>query len=136
MLALLGGGGLAVAHDRGTLRAYRSVDPKQRGDHLRELAAVHRLAGTALGASVVTGTVLFFINVERYIGSAVFWLKMALVVGLAANAVVMQLAERDLREGNSEGASGGWDRLRGTALASTTLWIAVVVAGVTVGRLH
>lgn len=132
VLALLGGGGLAVAHDRGTLRAAES-DAAVRRHQLGELGAAHPLVATALGTSLASGVVLFFLHAERYLTSGVFWVKMALVTGLAVNAVVMALAERDLREGDSV-AAAGWRRLCGTARTSTVLWILVVVCGVVVGQ--
>jgi len=133
VLALLVGGGLGLAHDRGTLRAERG-GAALATHHLGELHAVHRVVGGALATSLASGAVLFFLHAERYVTSAVFWIKMALVVGLAANAMVMQIAERDIAEGESAAATG-WTRLRGTARASTTLWILVALAGVAVGRM-
>lgn len=128
MLALLGGGGLAIAFDRATLR----TRPADGADHLRELRAVHRVVGTALGVSLLTGTLLFFLHTERYVTSAIFWGKMALLVGLAGNALVMQIAERDIREEASPVRA--WQRLRATARTSTTLWILIAVGGVVLGQ--
>src|SRR5690242_14626162 len=56
--SLLLAGGIAVASDRGTLRALR-LAAAERGRHLEELAGVHRLVVTGLALSVVTGLLLF-----------------------------------------------------------------------------
>ncbi|GAC1305891.1 MAG: hypothetical protein NVSMB19_17680 [Vulcanimicrobiaceae bacterium] len=94
---------------------------------------MHRIVGSALAISVASGAVLFALHLERYVTSAVFWIKMGLVIGLAANALVAQLAERDLREGDAD-AAAGWRRLRATARASTALWVLVALAGVVIGQ--
>jgi uncharacterized membrane protein len=133
VLALVAGGGLALAHDRGTLRAARA-DDAERARHLAELAAVHPLVIGALGVSVASGLVLFVLDVERYVTSGLFWIKMALLVGLIGNAIAMQVAERGLREDGA--TTAGWTRLRGTALASTVLWALVAAAGTAVGQLR
>ncbi|GAC1308181.1 MAG: hypothetical protein NVS2B3_07290 [Vulcanimicrobiaceae bacterium] len=142
VVALVVGGGLALAADRTTLHAARpSSDPDQttgrRGAALLELAAVHRIVGAALGASLITGTALFFLHSERYVTSATFWIKMALVVGLAANALVMQLAERRIREPSDDAApAAGWRALAATARTSSALWLAVAIAGTILGQLR
>ena len=55
---------------------------------------------------------------------------MAMVAALLANGAVMTRLERTL------GAPGGehsdqWGRLRGIAITSLTLWLAITLAGVT-----
>src|SRR5215468_1051986 len=81
---LLMGGGLAIAADRGTLRAVR-LAAHERSGHLRDLADVHRWVLTGLAAVVVSGLALLTADIETFFGSWVYWVKMALVVVLLAN---------------------------------------------------
>ena len=126
--SLLMAGGLAVATDRATLRALR-LAAAERGRHLEELAGVHRLVVGGLGLSVITGALLFASDVETFVGSWIFWLKMALICVLLANGYVMTRAEGALRADASEAALA-WVRLRRSALVSVGLWYVITLAGV------
>src|SRR5690348_17430430 len=75
--SLLMAGGLAVATDRATLRALR-LAANERGRHLDDLSGVHRLVVGGLALSLATGLLLFASDVETFVGSWVFWLKMAM----------------------------------------------------------
>jgi uncharacterized membrane protein len=126
--SLLMAGGLAVATDRATLRALR-LAAAERGRHLEELAGVHRLVVGGLSLSVITGVLLFASDVETFVGSWIFWLKMALICVLLANGYVMTRAEGALRADADESAPS-WTRLRRSALVSVGLWYAITLAGV------
>ena len=126
--SLLMAGGLAVATDRATLRALK-LAAEERGRHLVELAGVHRLVVTGLSLSVITGLLLFASDVETFVGSWIFWLKMTLIVVLLSNGYAMTRAERSLQE-DATASSPAWGRLRRTALASVALWYAIALAGV------
>lgn len=132
--ALLFGGGFAVATDRLTRDAAKSTDADVRTSHLAALARVHPIVTRALWASLASGGVLFALHVERYVTSGIFWSKMALLVALLVTGLAMRVGERDVREAEeseSRGALEGiWQRLRGAAVASTTLWSLVAIAGV------
>lgn len=126
--SLLLAGGLAVATDRGTLRALR-LAAAERGRHLAELAGVHRLVVAGLALSVITGLLLFASDVDTFIVSWIFWLKMGMVLLLLANGLMMTTAERSLaRDANA--MSPAWMRLRRAAIASMVLWYAIALAGV------
>jgi len=142
VVALVVGGGFALARDRVTLAA-RHRPEGGRLSRLSELGATHRTVGTALAISVATGATLFFFHAERYLLSGIFWVKMALVVALAGNALVMQVAERNVREAGATTASpqstahaSAWRQVVATAQVSSVLWILVAIAGTIVGEIR
>ncbi|HXI20028.1 MAG TPA: hypothetical protein VNH46_03035 [Gemmatimonadales bacterium] len=120
-------GGLALAADRGTLRAARGEVSEQRRQ-LRELATVHPVVVGALAVTAVTGLLMFAADLENLAVSGVFWIKMGLVALLLANGWLMLRTERRLGAGQpSDGRD--WGRLRVASLASLALWFAVMLAG-------
>src|SRR5512144_2374804 len=106
---LLFAGGLAIATDRGSLRAMRAA-AASRTTHLEELRAVHRWVLTGLAVVVVSGFLLLTADLEAFFGSWVYWLKMGLVILLLANGWRMTRVEQQLRADSSE-ASPAWERL-------------------------
>lgn len=127
--ALVAGGGVAIATDRSTLRALRA-DAPARGSHLEELSVVHRWVITGLLLATFSGLLLFAADVETFWGSWIFWGKMALIVALLFNGLVMTRAESALRDAASPDDEAHWSRLRLTALTSLTLWLIITLAGV------
>jgi hypothetical protein len=122
------GGGLAIASDRGTLRALR-ISINDRTHHTNELAAVHRWVLTGLVLVVISGLALLAADIETFWGSWIYWTKMALFVLLLVNGLVMTRAEGALRQNPAE-SSPAWGRLRRTAISSLTLWFAITILGV------
>jgi hypothetical protein len=127
--ALLFAGGLGIAMDRATLRAFRGAEA-DRTRQLTELDAVHPLVVGGLVLSVVSGVLFLCADVETFMGSWVWWTKFTLVVLLLANGGLMVLAERSLRR-SDPAATPGWTTLRRHAVASLILWFSVALAGVT-----
>jgi hypothetical protein len=130
LVAMLFGGGFAVAADRSTLRALRR-DPSERSRALEELHAVHRPVLYALAALFVSGVALAAADVETFATSPIFMLKLALVALLLSNGAVLQRTERSLRQQTAHPLREVrlWRRLRATTYLSLLFWTSAVVAG-------
>lgn len=126
-------GGLAIAADRGTLRAMR-IAAADRSHYTRELGAVHRWVLTGLTIVVVSGLALLASDIESFFGSWIFWTKMGLVVLLLFNGLRMTRVEAALRRDASD-ASPHWSQLRRTAMTSLVLWFVIAAFGVSLVNL-
>ena len=134
LVALLFGGGLAVAADRATLRVGRNgvVDGAVQ---LAELRAVHRPVLIALVALFASGILLTAADLETFLSAPVFWVKLALVTLLLANGLVLERTESRLRQLSARSTvpvtrvQSLWRRLRVSAVCSLLLWTATLVAG-------
>lgn len=122
------GGGLAIALDRSTLRV-RHDQPGARARHLSELGAGHGVVLGALSLSLLSGIALLAADLETYLDSPIFWIKMGLIVLLLANGAVMTRTERILRVAGTN-ADAQWRRLRAIAFTSLALWLTITLAGV------
>lgn len=95
---------------------------------LSTIAAVHRPVVIGLVVVTLSGVLLFAADVDTFAGSVTFWVKMALIVALTANGLLMQRAERRRdRDGDDAPA---WRQLRLTSIASRSLWLLTTLAGV------
>ena len=121
-------GGLAIAADRGTLRALR-IPADERPHHLRELGTVHRLVISGLTIVLLSGAALLAADIENFFGSGIFWTKMVFVVALLANGLFMTRTEAALQRDAGENAPA-WRSLHRIAIASLTLWFLIVALGV------
>ena len=74
------------------------------------------------------GFLLLLSDVDVFLGSAWFWVKLGIVGLLLANGFVMTRTERALANGGDEGVL--WGRLRTISVLSLTLWIATTLVGV------
>jgi hypothetical protein len=130
LVGLLFGGGLAVAADRSTLRALRRA-PSDRAAALAELHAVHRPVLVALAVLFASGVALAAADIETFLSSPVFYLKLVVVALLLANGAVLERTERALRRGaaGADAQSRLWRRLKATTFLSLILWTCTVVAG-------
>jgi len=122
------GGGLAIALDRAALRLSPD-DAAARQRHLAELGSVHGIVLASLSLSLLSGVAMLASDLDTFLPSWVFWLKMALIVALLANGAVMTRLERALAEPGG-GTADQWGRLRGIAITSLVLWLAITLAGV------
>jgi uncharacterized membrane-anchored protein len=128
LVGLLFGGGLAVAADRSTLRAYRR-HPSERASALAELHAVHRPVLIALAVLFASGVALATADIETFLSSPVFYLKLVIVALLLANGAVLERTERALRRGAADAETRLWRRLKATTCLSLFLWTCTVLAG-------
>jgi hypothetical protein len=124
---LLLAGGAALTADRATIRVARS-SADDRARHLGDLARTHAVVLSGLALSFASGVLLFLSDVDEFLGSPVFWVKLGLIGLLLLNGFVMTLTERALSTGGNESAL--WARLRTISVLSLILWIATTLAGV------
>ena len=82
----------------------------------------------ALGTLFISGLALATADVKTFAHSPVFLLKMTLVTLLLINGTFLVRTERSLRQNPTESC---WRRLHHVSWISLTLWMCVVVAGVT-----
>jgi hypothetical protein len=121
---LIGGGGCAIAADRATLAAAR-LDGEARQFQLGSLRNTHRVVLFGLALVIVSGCALFAADVDTFLHSRLFWLKMSLVALLFINGGVLVEAERRAQQGYER----AWTALRVTAISSLVLWFLTTLAG-------
>lgn len=118
------GGGLAIALDRTTLRLQDDVAARAR--HLHEIALAHKSVVAALAISLLSGLAMMAADLDTFLGSWIFWVKMGLIAALLVNGALMTGSERRIRNG----AMDQWGRLRVLAFTSLFLWLVITFAGV------
>lgn len=119
---LVAGGGCAIAADLATLTA---ASPAARTTQLELLRRTHRLVVSGLVALAASGLLLFAADVETFLYSRLFWLKMGLFVLLLINGMLVLRREREA----TRGGAGAWTRLHSTAAVSLVLWSLTMLAG-------
>src|SRR5207247_8555609 len=103
---LVAGGGSAIAADRSLLMAVRH-DAESRRALLHTLRSVHRVVIASLVVLVVSGLLMFATDVDTFLYSRVFWIKMALVFLLLANGGLIQRPQRAAAAGEASGGRMG-----------------------------
>lgn len=121
---LLAGGGTAVVADRATLAAWRQNAGRRRAQP-PAVRAAHRTVILGLVVVSLSGLLLLASDLDTYLHSRVFWIKMGLVALLLVNGTAFQRAGR-LADAGSERA---WTRLGYGAIASLMLWFAITLLG-------
>lgn len=122
---LVAGGGTAIAADRLTLRVARQ-DAAAREHQIHHIENVHRVVLAGLALVVLSGLLLFLADVDTYLYSKIFWLKMAAVIALVANGARIMVVGRRAEVGSPQ----GWRDLRRAAAASLALWFLTTLLGV------
>ena len=124
--ALVVGGGIAIAADRTTLRLNSDVDRRR---HVLDVLALHRTVLASLAVIVISGLLLLAADIETFWASWIYWAKMLLVVLLLINGWRMQRVEQ-VASTEAVVSAAHWSALRGTAMVSVALWLAVTFAGI------
>ena len=124
---LVFGGGVAFAADISTLRAF-GRGTAERTRQVADLAGTHRLVLFGLTLSFISGILLFLSDVETFMGSIYFWIKLACVGLLLVNGLVLTRVEAGLAR--TPGDDRLWGRLRTVAILSATMWIVTTLVGV------
>src|SRR5262245_32251813 len=121
---LIVGGGCAITADLATLTAAREGSIT-RLTELQLLKRTHRVVIIGLVAVFVSGFLLLAADVDTYLHSRVFWVKMLLVAVLLANGALLVRGEKHVVHGDGR----SWTRLHHTAVASLTLWLVTTLVG-------
>lgn len=121
---LIVGGGFAIAVDR--LTSLAAGHGPVRSAQLHLLHSTHSAVLAGIAALVLSGLLLLGADVDMYLYSKVFWIKMALFGLLLVNGVWLLRAEREIGRGNTT----AWAQLRTSSAISLALWLATTLAGV------
>jgi len=121
---LLAGGGCAITADLATITTGREGSVT-RTTQLQLLKRTHRIVVLGLVALSVSGLLLFAADVESFLYSRIFWLKMGLMGLLLTNGALLRLGERQVKRGGPR----AWTGLHYTAIASLVLWFLTTLAG-------
>ena len=120
----MAGGGCAIASDLALLRAFRRGVTAVAEEAAR-LHDVHRVVIASLVAVVASGVLLMLADLDAYLVSAAFWMKMAAVVALLVNGAVL------VRAGDHAAHHGEVRLLRAASSASLLLWTGTTLLGAT-----
>jgi hypothetical protein len=126
--AIFLGGGFAMATDRDTFIAVRAARLSGQIRHLGRLRTIHKPVILGLVLALGSGFLLFAADIEHFSGSAVFWVKMALLAALLANGFLLKRTEETLNTGRQDSPQL-WARLWKISAASMALWLAVILMG-------
>jgi uncharacterized membrane protein len=121
---LVAGGGCAITADLVTISAVRDGSAA-RPTQLHLLNRTHPIVVLGLLGLAVSGLLLFGADVQTFLYSRIFWLKMGLMLMLLINGLLLLRGERQLRRGDAQ----AWARLHHTAVASLVLWFLTTLAG-------
>lgn len=121
---LMLGGGCAVTADLATIEAVRE-GPIGRRSQLHVLKRTHTIVLTGIAALAFSGVLLFASDVDTFLHSRIFWLKMGLMATLLLNGILMLLGERRVLRGDTR----AWRRLHTVAVSSLLLWFLTTLAG-------
>lgn len=133
LAGLLGGGGLAIAVDRAIWKARAAADDAQ-ARLLADVAAVHRPVIIGLMFAALSGALMTAADLETYLTSPVWWVKICAVALLLANGAWLRSIERTATR-TSGVAPAVWAKFTLASRLSLMLWFLVVLIGVALGNL-
>lgn len=133
IMALFIGGGLAIAADRLTLHVSHADVPGRR-EQLHEVRSVHGIVLVGVILLFVSGLLLAASDVETFLPSPIFWIKLVLVAALVVNGALLTRIENSLSDrvdGDPSSVDDAtWARVRLFSRSSVFLWIATAVVGI------
>ena len=131
IMALVIGGGLALAADRMTLRV-RAGDETARRTQLREVRDVHSIVLVGVVLLFASGVALAAADVETFLPSPIFWTKLVLSFLLVVNGGLLTRVEQRLGGAgqSSKVDEQLWARVRLLSVSSVFLWVATAVVGI------
>jgi energy-converting hydrogenase Eha subunit G len=123
-------GGLVIAGGSAiyTARAVLRVSRRPTAERTRQLEALHGTHRTVIfGFAVViaSGLLMLAADTDTLLHSRLFWFKMALVVALSLNGLLLTWAGRQAQSG----APAAWRTLSITSMISLALWMLTTLAG-------
>lgn len=121
---LVAGGGCAIAADLGALRALAHGPDAARAE-LHRVHLVHRVVLTGLAIVTASGLLLMLADIDAYLQSTAFWIKMALVVGLTLNGAALLSVTRRAERGDLVAIA----RVKFVSVMSLVLWLATTLMG-------
>ena len=121
---LVAAGGVAVTADVATLKALARGGTTLSLE-IERLHATHRLVIVSLALVVLSGILLMFADLDAYLQSTAFWIKMTLVVALLGNGGLLVRAGRPTRQAGRRERL----RLRIVSIASLALWFGTTLLG-------
>ncbi|MCE2902246.1 MAG: hypothetical protein ACK6DP_12675 [Gemmatimonas sp.] len=146
LLAILGGGGIAIGTDRQVLRT-TIADPQALLATADQLRGAHGVVIGSLAVIVVSGLALAAADLGTFSTQPVFWVKMAAFAGLLANGSVMRRTESrvlamvqpvtDTPErppAVTPAMTTAWNTLRRGAWGSLAGWFVIMLLGVLVAN--
>ena len=117
-------GGSAIYTDRAVLRVSQRPLAERTGQ-LGLLHGTHRIVISGLAAVTASGLLMLAADTDTLLHSRLFWFKMALVVALSVNGLVLTRAGRRAQSG----VSAAWRTLAIAAMISVALWMLTTLAG-------
>jgi hypothetical protein len=121
---LVASAGPALVMDRTVLRASRA-DEQTRARAAVALTASHRWILPALAVVLISGFLLLGADLDTYLESRLFWIKMAGVLLLAINGAVIKRTTPVSGTGNER----AWRTLRAAAFISIASWTVITLLG-------
>ncbi len=117
-------GGYAIDTDRAVLRISQRRMGERTGQ-LDVLHGTHRIVISGLAAVIASGLLMLGADTDTLLHSRLFWFKMALIVALSVNGLLLRRAGRQAQSG----VSTAWRTLAITAVISVALWMLTTLAG-------
>ena len=131
LFSLVIAGGFALAYDRQVLASAGQISP--RAGFAAELATAHTPVLVGLTLVFVSGGLLLAADLESFLSSRMFWMKMGALALLLLNGLAIRRANNRLVRSQVDVRS--WRALRHGAARSMLLWTGTVLLGVLLTRM-